>query len=256
MSLAISIVSHGHAVQVRSLLTRLALPGAMPLRRVWLTLNLPEPELASLAEQIWPFDLEMTANVAPLGFGANHNQAFACEMSKANPASRFCVLNPDLSWQADPLPALLSALDAPLAGCAFPLQFDTLGQVQDHRRMLPSPVALLQRYMWRKAHSPPARLDWVNAACLVFPSSVYEALGGFDARYFMYCEDVDLSLRLQLAGYALVEAPTAHVVHDASRASRTDMRHLAWHVRSLFRLWSSPVYRRFRSVSSTSALCV
>jgi GT2 family glycosyltransferase len=127
------------------------------------------------------------------------------------------------------------------------LQLDTQGQVQDHRRTLPGPLALLHRHLSRQAPATVNQPEWVNAACLVFPSHVYQAVGGFDTRYFMYCEDVDLSLRLQLAGHTLVEAPAAQVVHDASRASRRDLRHLAWHVRSLLRLWCSPVYRRYQA---------
>lgn len=254
MALAVSIVSHGHAAQVRKLLALLSRPGATPIQRVWLTLNLPEPELASWVIQPWPFDLQLLVNSTPLGFGANHNQAFAREASMPSAADRFAVLNPDLSWQSDPFPALLAALEAPSAGCAFPLQLDTQGQVQDHRRTLPDPLTLLDRHLSRQPPATVTHPEWVNAACLVFPSHVYQAVGGFDTRYFMYCEDVDLSLRLQLAGHTLAEAPAAQVVHDASRASRRDLRHLAWHVRSLLRLWCSPVYRRYRAHRATATI--
>jgi len=63
-------------------------------------------------------------------------------------------------------------------------------------------------------------------------------MGGFDERYFMYCEDVDLCLRLRLAGLRLVRAPVS-VVHAGRGASRRSAVHLAWHVRSLLRLWCS-----------------
>lgn len=252
MAIAVSIVSHGHAEQVRQLLALLSRPGATPVQRVWLTLNLPEPELASWVMKPWSFDLQLLVNATPLGFGANHNQAFAREASMPNAADRFAVLNPDLSWQSDPFPALLAALEAPSAGCAFPLQLDTQGQVQDHRRTLPGPLALLKRHVSRQTSTSVTSPEWVNAACLLFPSHVYQAVGGFDTRYFMYCEDVDLSLRLQLAGHKLVDASAAQVVHDASRASRRDLRHLAWHVSSLLRLWCSPVYRRYRAHRTTA----
>lgn len=254
MSLTVSVVSHHHGAQVRNLLTLLARTGATPLTRVWLTLNLPDHELCTWVIQPWPFDLQLSVNAKPLGFGANHNQAFAREQATSNPATRFAVLNPDLSWQIDPFPHLLESLDAPSAGCAYPLQLDTQGRVQDHRRALPSPLALLHRHVFTRSHAPLSHPEWVNAACLVFPREVFSALGGFDARYFMYCEDVDLSLRLQLAGYELVEAGASRVVHDASRASRSDPRHLFWHVRSLFRLWCSSAYRRFRSRRTSATI--
>lgn len=252
MSLSVSIVSHGHGPHVRELLLLLARADATPLRRVWLTLNVPEPELLVLLAQSWPFDLRGIHNDAPLGFGANHNQAFSLEQSEADPAECFAVLNPDLTWSSDPFPLLLKAVQQPLAGCSFPLQLDPLGQVQDHRRSLPSPRALWRRYFGPKESSAqePVAPDWVNAAMLVFPSAVYAALGGFDVGYFMYCEDVDMCIRLQLAGRCLVDVPQVHVVHDAHRSSRRNLRHLYWHVRSLLRLWSSTPYRQFQAKSS------
>lgn len=78
-------------------------------------------------------------------------------------------------------------------------------------------------------------MEWVNGACMVLPRTAWEAVDGFDEGYFMYCEDVDLCLRLRLAGLALVRAP-AQVQHVGQRASRRALRPL-WCVRSLLRLW-------------------
>ena len=85
---------------------------------------------------------------------------------------------------------------------------------------------------------------WVNGAFMLFRASVYRGLGGFDERYFMYCEDVDICLRLQLAGFALSRS-SVKVTHAAQRSSRVNIRHLAWHVVSLLRLWTSKPYRDF-----------
>ncbi|GAB4090684.1 glycosyltransferase family 2 protein [Hydrogenophaga soli] len=253
MSLSVSIVSHGHGPHVRVLLSLLAQADATPLRRVWLTLNVPEPGLLALQGLPWPFDLRVVGNAAPLGFGANHNQAFFFEQSEADPAVFFAVLNPDLTWQVDPFPMLLAAAQQPFAGCAYPMQLDPQGRVQDHRRLLPSPWSLWRRYLVRQDSSAQGLTspDWVNAALLVFPSAVYAALGGFDVGYFMYCEDVDICLRLQLAGRRLIDAHQAQVVHDAHRSSRRNVRHLYWHVRSLLRLWSSASYRQYRAKSAS-----
>lgn len=53
-----------------------------------------------------------------------------------------------------------------------------------------------------------------SGACLAVPLAVWRRLGGFAERFFMYHEDVDLSLRLRLAGGAVGIEPTAVVVHE------------------------------------------
>ena len=96
------------------------------------------------------------------------------------------------------------------------------------------------------------RVDWVNAACLLLPQPVWHTVGGFDESYFMYCEDVDLCLRVRLAGLALVRAP-AQIEHSGQRASHQRWAHLRWHIGSLLRLWRSPVYRQARQLCREQA---
>lgn len=244
MTLSISIISHGHEAHVRALLRLLAKPGATQLQRVWLTLNVPEAELADIQKSPWPFDLRVLINSRTRGFGTNHNHAFALERQQVVPATWFAVLNPDLTWKRDPLPALMAAAALPRAGCAYPLQVNDAGLEQDHRRELPTPWCLLKRQVLGQRVSA-TKPDWANAAMLLFPTQVYAALRGFDERYFLYCEDVDLCLRLQLEGYQLVEARDSMVVHFAQRNSHRQWRHLWWHLSGLLRLWMSTPYRRY-----------
>ena len=233
--LVVSVVSHGHQLQVQTLLNDLAQFSAATVARVVLTLNQPEAEPQAPAAG-WPFVLQIVHNARPLGFGANHNRALA---GAAEPF--VCVLNPDVRWNgSDPLWAMVQAAAQPGVGCTYPAQFDEAGNRQDSERDLPTPIALLRRHMLRRRE---ARVDWVNAACLVLPQSVWQRLAGFEEAYFMYCEDVDLCLRLRLAGLALVRTP-AQVVHAGQRASHRRWAHLRWHVQSLLRLWRSPVYRQ------------
>jgi GT2 family glycosyltransferase len=53
-----------------------------------------------------------------------------------------------------------------------------------------------------------------SGACLALPLEVWRRLGGFAERFFMYHEDVDLSLRLRLAGETVGIEPRAVVAHD------------------------------------------
>ena len=57
-------------------------------------------------------------------------------------------------------------------------------------------------------------VGFCSGAALVVRREAWDALGGFDERYFMYGEDLDLSLRLRLAGWGLGIVPAARVAHD------------------------------------------
>ncbi len=197
--LVVSVVSHGHASCVQALLWDLAGLKGRSVSWVVLTQNIPEPEPAA-SDGGWPFVLEVSRNTAPLGFGANHNRA----LSGASEAF-VCVLNPDVSLlpDTDPLAVLLTLASVSGVGCAYPQQVNAQGVVQDSERQLPTPLALWRRRVLAQREQ---RVDWVNAACMVLPVSVWQALGGFNEAYFMYCEDVDLCLRLRQAGWALARA--------------------------------------------------
>jgi GT2 family glycosyltransferase len=62
--------------------------------------------------------------------------------------------------------------------------------------------------------SEPTEVGFASGAALVVRRADWERLGGFDERYFMYCEDMDLGLRLWLTGSAVGVAPAARVEHD------------------------------------------
>jgi GT2 family glycosyltransferase len=60
----------------------------------------------------------------------------------------------------------------------------------------------------------------LSGACLAIPRRTWEQAGGFPASFFLYHEDVDLSLRLRLAGGALGIEPAAIVDHDYEFGAR------------------------------------
>ena len=242
-TVTVSVVSHGHGEQVMQLLCTLDALCALHVGHVVLTINVPEPTLvAQVQARHWAFELTVLQNPQPKGFGTNHNAAFG-----RSALAYFCVLNPDIDFEADPFTDLILKLARPLAGCSFPVQVDRVGRLQDHARSVPSPAALLGRYNpfgGARQALPQSSPDWVNGAFMMFRADVFRHVSGFDERYFMYCEDVDICLRLQLAGYGLSRSDVK-VTHAAHRSSRVNPEHLALHVVSLLRLWTSPSYRKF-----------
>jgi GT2 family glycosyltransferase len=60
----------------------------------------------------------------------------------------------------------------------------------------------------------PHEVGFASGAALLVRREAWEAAGGFDERYFMYGEDLDLALRLRLAGWRIGVVPAARVAHD------------------------------------------
>jgi len=238
-SVTLSLVSHGQAQLCAGLLADLAALAPPAVGKLILTINLPEP-LPALDKL--PFPVEIVHNPRPLGFAANHNQAFTRVSTEY-----FAVLNPDLRMAVDPFPALTARLADPQVGVVAPVVLEPNGQVADFARRLVSPWEVLRRRIVVRAPDmgvdPP---DWLAGMCLVLRSSTYAALGGFDPRYTLYCEDVDLCARIRLRGLRLEVVRDATVTHLAQRASHRSLRPLYLHVSSLFRFWASPVYGSYR----------
>ncbi len=247
-TVAVSIVSHGDGAATLALLRDLARHARGSVARIVLTVNLPEPSLeAAAAAACGGIALQLRRNARPRGFGENHNAAFA----EAGARTHFAVINPDVRLRGDPFPALCAELarDARV-GCAYPTQFDAFGQPCNPPRPVPTVINLLRRYVIGGERRQPAA--WVNAAFVLYRRDAFNAVGGFDSGYRLYCEDVDICLRLQLADWRLAAGDSA-VQHAGRRSSHGRLRHLYWHLRSLLRLWRSPVLRAYRSVSPNLA---
>lgn len=239
-TLVLSLVSHGHADEVLTLLREITCVTDKVPDRVILTLNIPE-EAPAPPPGGWSFRFDVIHNATPLGFGANHNKALMNA-----PEDFIGIINPDIKLQhsGNPFNILMATAAATGVGCAYPRQVNVSGALQDSERSLPTPAALLKRWIFRRTET---RVSWINAACLVIPRAVWQKTAGFDERYFMYCEDVDLCLRIQLLGYSLRRAPCT-IIHEGNRASHRNAKHLYWHVQSLLRLWRSKSYHDYKKM--------
>jgi GT2 family glycosyltransferase len=241
--ICVSVVSHGQGELVDGLLADLALLPPGTIAHVVVTVNLPD--------DVWqprPADglprLTVIRNPVALGFSANHNQAF-----RQCGEAIFAVLNPDIRLRANPFLELVRQLgdagDCPLVA---PVQVDCDGKRESFARALPTPWSVILRRLAPalvQAHETAQSAQWLAGAFMFWNSEAFRELGGFDDRYRLYCEDVDICLRLQLQGKRFAVVESVSVIHGARRASRVSPSLLLVHLRSLVRLWFSPVFWRF-----------
>lgn len=241
IEISLSVVSHGQMALVQKLLADISQHCGAERIELILTLNLqdePTPDLSQL-----PFPVQTVRNPRPLGFGANHNQAFA----RARGAF-FCVLNPDIRLHANPFPSLVQALATPQVGVVAPLVVAVDGTQEDSARRFPTPLAIVRRLLTGRhaavyaARDVAYQPDWVGGMFMLLPQAVYRQAKGFDERFFLYYEDVDLCGRLRLLGWHAMLCPGARVVHDAQRSSHKSLRYLRWHLGSMLRFFCSATF--------------
>jgi GT2 family glycosyltransferase len=231
--ISISIVSHGHGQLIPALLLRLL--EFSEVSQVIVTLNIPEFISLPLDSRI-----QLVTNNRILGFGANHNKAF-----KLGTGAYFCVLNPDISIITNPFPNLLKSFSAKEISLVAPMVKNLDGSIEDSVRQFPTPIRIALRrfsvlndcYKFEEGDEN-FTAEWVGGMCMLFRSSAYTQIDGFDERYFMYVEDVDICTRLWKAGLKVIVCPNAIVIHEARRSSRRKWQHLRWHISSLLKYFS------------------
>jgi N-acetylglucosaminyl-diphospho-decaprenol L-rhamnosyltransferase len=243
--LTISVVSHLQANLIKNLLDDIDRYCRDSRFELILTLNVDEALPFSLNDYFFP--IKIIKNHFQLGFGANHNQAFEQACSQY-----FCVMNPDIRMRSNPFQLLLSCLVDSSAGVVAPVVLGVDGGIEDSARHFPSPLKILCKAFGKFRGSDyvvadvPIFPDWVGGMCMVFPSTVFRKVEGFDQRYFLYYEDVDLCGRLMLSGYRSVVCPQATVVHHAQRSSHRNLKYMRWHLASMMRFFLSSVYWRLQ----------
>jgi N-acetylglucosaminyl-diphospho-decaprenol L-rhamnosyltransferase len=243
----ISIVSHGNADTVNSLLTSLQRQ-EMDLKRfqIILTDNL-QYDLPDYDPAPWG-SLHVIRNTSQLGFAHNHNNAF-----KHARGEWFAILNPDLVFERPIFDALLDRLSKMPETILAPYIVDETEHIQDSFRPLPTPFELIRRRLpgyhfdaIRPDSDGLIHPDWMAGMFWIMQSDVYRHLGGMDERYRLYFEDVDFCTRARLRGLNLVVDSKIRIRHDAQRSSRRKLYYLMLHTQSAIRFFTSSVYQQAR----------
>lgn len=162
------------------------------------------------------------ANQANLGFGAANNIG-----SRAATGEYLIFLNSDTILQSD-LSRLLEPFGSDQAtGMTAPIL-----ELPDHSKqpysfgMFSKSVCsyVLERFISPKM--PPEiagqrSVDWVSGAAMAVPKKVFEQVGGFDERFFMYFEDMDLCRRVREAGHRIAVVSSLSVTHFVGQSTES-----------------------------------
>ena len=168
-----------------------------------------------------------------LGYGAGANLAIA-----ACSAPYVLVLNSDTRLPPGAGAALATYLDRhPTVGLAGPRLLNPDGTLQRSCYPFPRPLNVALRwtglgglvgripgarqiYPPTSSHARARDVDWVIGAALAIRRAAHEVVDGFDERFFMYAEEVDLCYRLRQAGWRTHFAPVTEITHVGGASTR------------------------------------
>ena len=240
MKVSAVVVSHGHAAKLAE-----TLPALVPqVDETLVIANVPGSVGAV------PEGVRVLENPRRLPLAANVNAGIA-----ATSGEYVLVANPDAVPERGAVATLVAFADAhPRCGIAGPRMRWPDGTWQPSRRRFPTVRGTIVRrtplrrlrppyetqrdhYLLDEQPTEPVQAEWLLGAFLLTRREMLEELGGWDAGYRHYCEDIDLCYRARQAGWERWYVPAALVTHDYAAVidRRFLSRHTLWHLRGMAR---------------------
>jgi GT2 family glycosyltransferase len=171
-----------------------------------------------------------------LGYGRAHNIALRASLGRA----RYnLVMNTDITYSPDVVTRLVDFMDAnPQAGLASPKVLYPDGSLQHVCRLLPTPANLfLRRFLPRSTwtqradalyelrrwdHECVANIPYFQGSFMMLRTPLCNRVGGFDERFFLYGEDIDLTRRIHEIAETLY-VPDVRITHQYRRFSNRSL---------------------------------
>ncbi|WJV63862.1 glycosyltransferase family 2 protein [Pectobacteriaceae bacterium CE70] len=242
MNVYISVVSHGHQCMIKNIH---CLPDLAKKYKVVVKEN-SERYRSGFDVFCLENNIDYIDDKKNLGFGENNNLIFKYIQDKFNPKDNdlFIVLNPDVLITCEEIEKIISLHDQyhfKLAG--INLFTDENFTIHDKGiRHYPVLSDFFKSFFLgkndtvinRKEVNDIAYVDWLAGSFMIFEVSHYANLKGFDERYFMYCEDIDICYRSTKKNIKPLYLPMVKAVHYAQYNNRKIFsRHFFWHIKSI-----------------------
>ena len=227
MDLSVLIVSWNTQGALRRCL---AAPGLRVAREILVIDNASQDDSAAMVREEFPTS-RLIANETNRNYAAASNQGL--ELAQGE---RVLLLNPDAIVPEGALETLVACLEAhPAAVGVAPLLVSPDGTPERSLRGFPTPLALvgeitglarlfpsssLGRYRPRALPTTACRVEQPMASCLLLRTAAVRAIGGFDERFPLFFNDVDLCYRLIEAGGEIWFEPAVRVEHESGASTK------------------------------------
>ena len=184
-----------------------------------------------------------------LGFGAGHNLGFKNLKSDSD---IYMVINPDITFDADEITLMIEwFFKADDIALLVPKVLNLDGSVQYICRDIPTFKSLfIRKFNFNNIFEKSIVKDELDRVCftdvtdipfchgcfMLFKTDVYKKLSGFDERFFLYMEDVDILIRAKLFGKTAVN-PYFKIYHEHRKGSSKSFKLLYFHIVSALKFF-------------------
>lgn len=230
LKLTISIISHGQYELIKPLLNDLN-QFKDYIDKVIYTVNIPEKKLD---DEVYDYKIQTIENESPLGFGANNNQAFKYCCTQI-----FCIINPDIRIDNNIFAEALKTFEDKSIAMVAPIIIDDQGNVENARDFPTFKKIIIDKVLLRKKERYKLNQnnniyfpDWIAGSFIFFDSNKFKDLSGFDTKFYMYYEDVDICTRAWKKNYKVAINTALLVKHYPQKNSHQNPKYFYWHLKS------------------------
>lgn len=227
--------------------------GASCVSKLWIVDNSPEDCLQEVIAGVpaGKIEIKYIQNGKNIGFGAAHN--IAIREAIAEMSDFHLVMNHDVRFSPDVISQLAEYLkENPDVAQVIPNMIYPDGKRQDVVRMLPTPLDVFGRRflpssLFQKRNArytlsardsvTPLNVPYHQGSFILFRTRCLEETGGFDERFFLYPEDIDITRRMH-ERWRTMYYPKVTIIHDHRQGSYHSKKLLWIHCTNMIRYFN------------------
>lgn len=249
MTVSASIVTYD--TDLHELLSCLSSLSASGVSDLWIVDNSPSQiDVDAVIKSFPEIEIRYLHRPDNPGYGAAHNVAI--REAAATGFEYHLVINSDVTFGRTVVSALVGEMDKnSQIGQISPKILSADGSCQYAQRLLPTPLDVFgrrflpkifmrgrnRRYMLVERDDKPANIPYHQGSFMLFRMKALEEVGGFDERFFMYPEDIDITRRIHQR-YLTLYYPMAKVTHAHRASSYHSLRMLRIHCCNMVRYFN------------------